>query len=167
MKNKTKKWFILLLVLGFIFTMSACSSGENDTSTNESAPATGETENTDTPENSAVAVEDSGILGVYDQKPVPSLKGKTIGVSVIGTNKHLNSMFYKGTLDKIEELGGTAIGVDAEQNDQKRLSDLDNLLVQKPDAIIGILGDAQVCAPSYKKISELRYYYFDRKYFLQ
>ena len=94
------------------------------------------------------------MTGVVDGLPVPSLEGKRIGVAVIGTLHNFDRRSYQGMLDRIEELGGEAIPVDGERNDQKHIADIENLITQKPDAIIKQLGDAQVYEPVLKKVDD-------------
>ncbi len=81
-----------------------------------------------------------------------SLEGKTIGVTVIGTDHHWDLMAYQGQLDEIERLGGEAIALDAGRNDQTQISQIQTLIAQKPDAIIEQLGNIDVLDPWLKKI---------------
>lgn len=83
-----------------------------------------------------------------------SLAGKTIGVAVLGTDHFWDREAFNGAIAKIEELGGTAIGVDAERDDQKHIANHENLLAQKVDAIVSILGATDVMAPVFKKIAQ-------------
>ncbi len=81
-----------------------------------------------------------------------SLEGKTIGVTVIGTDQHWDLMAYQGQLDEIERLGGEAIALDAGRNDQTQISQIQPLIAQQPDAIIEQLGNIDVLDPWLKKI---------------
>lgn len=81
-----------------------------------------------------------------------SLEGKTIGVTVIGTDHHWDLMAYQGQLDEIERLGGEAIALDAGRNDQTQISQIQTLIAQRPDAIIEQLGNIDVLDPWLKKI---------------
>ncbi len=83
-----------------------------------------------------------------------SLEGKTIGVTVIGTDHHWDLMAYQGQLDEIERLGGEAIALDAGRNDQTQISQIQTLIAQQPDAIIEQLGNIDVLDPWLKKIVE-------------
>lgn len=98
--------------------------------------------------------EDTGVTGVLDGLPVPSLEGKTIGVAVLGTDHEFDLLAYQAQIDRIEELGGTVIALDGERNDTKHISDIENLILQEPDAIIKQLGDADIYEPVMKSISE-------------
>lgn len=101
----------------------------------------------------AVSAADE-VTGVLDGMPVPSLEGKTIGVAVLGTDHEFDLKAYQGQIDRIEELGGKYIAVDGERNDQKHIADIENMIIQKPDAIIKQLGDATVYEPVMKKVSD-------------
>lgn len=81
-----------------------------------------------------------------------SLEGKTIGVTVIGTDHHWDLMAYQGQLDEIERLGGEAIALDAGRNDQTQISQIQTLIAQQPDAVIEQLGNIDVLDPWLKKI---------------
>lgn len=81
-----------------------------------------------------------------------SLEGKTIGVTVIGTDHHWDLMAYQGQIDEIERLGGEVIALDAGRNDQTQISQIQTLIAQKPDAIIEQLGNIDVLDPWLKKI---------------
>jgi len=54
----------------------------------------------------------------------------------------------------VGELGGESIAVSAERDGAKMISNLENLITQKPDAIVSILGDAAALAPVFKKIED-------------
>jgi len=85
---------------------------------------------------------------------IPSLKGKTIGVTTIGIEHYWNIKAYQGVLDEIKRLGGTAVGLDAGYVDSKQISQIQTLISQKPDAIIEELGTASALEPSFKKITD-------------
>lgn len=101
-----------------------------------------------------LAVFADGVTGVLDGLPVPSLEGKTIGVAVLGTDHEFDLLAYQGQIDRIKELGGEVIALDGERNDTKHISDIENLILQEPDAIIKQLGDADIYEPVMKEISE-------------
>lgn len=83
-----------------------------------------------------------------------SLAGKTIGVTVIGTDHDWDLQAYRGQIEEIERLGGTAIALDAGRNDQTQISQIQTLIAQKPDAIIEQLGNLDVLNPWLQKITE-------------
>ena len=45
-----------------------------------------------------------------------SLKGKTVGVTVIGTSHHWDFMAFRGQIETIERLGGRVIAYDAQHD---------------------------------------------------
>ena len=55
------------------------------------------------------------------QDDVPSLKGKTIGVTSIGNEHYWNIKAFQGAIDEIKRLGGTPIGLDAGYVDSKQI----------------------------------------------
>ncbi|WP_237155403.1 sugar ABC transporter substrate-binding protein [Oryzibacter oryziterrae] len=83
---------------------------------------------------------------------VPSLKGKTIGITSIGNEHYWNIKAYQGAVDEIKRLGGEVIGLDAGYVDAKQIAQIQTLIAQKPDAIIEELGTAAALQPSFKKI---------------
>lgn len=139
--EKVKKIIPFLFILA-MFVVSACSN---------QTESTGEVKSETTNSNQG---KDSGVKSVIDGKPVPSLEGKTIGVAVIGTDHNWDRQSYQGQIDRIKELGGTPVAVDGERNDQKHITDIENLIIQKPDAIIKQLGDTSVYKPVLKKVHD-------------
>jgi ribose transport system substrate-binding protein len=83
-----------------------------------------------------------------------SLAGKKIGIAVIGTDHYWDRTAFNSAVATVKELGGTAIGVDGERDDQKHIANHENLIAQEPDAIISILGAADVMEPVFKKIHD-------------
>ncbi|MEP3279883.1 MAG: sugar ABC transporter substrate-binding protein [Stappiaceae bacterium] len=83
-----------------------------------------------------------------------SLKGKTIGVTVIGTDHHWDLQAYQGQVDELERLGAEVIALDAGRNDQTQINQIQTLIAQKPDAIIEQLGNIKVLDPWLKKIRD-------------
>ncbi|WP_102346207.1 sugar ABC transporter substrate-binding protein [Bacillus sp. Marseille-P3661] len=140
---------------GIIFTLllllvSACNvqlGGGDGTADTDAPPKTND-------EHIDVETISTEFTGVADGQPVPSLEGKNIGVAVIGTTHNFDRQAYQGQIDRIKELGGNPIPVDGERNDQKHIADIENLLTQKPDAIIKELGDTAVYEPVMKKVHD-------------
>lgn len=91
---------------------------------------------------------------VDDPSDVPSLKGKTIGISVVGTDHYWDLMAYQGQLHEVQRLGGKAIPLNANRKAQRQVSQLQTLIQQKPDAIIEQLGNIKTLTPWFKKIRE-------------
>lgn len=86
-----------------------------------------------------------------DAKP---LAGKTIGVTVAGTDHNWDLKAYQGQIDEIKALGGEVIALDAQRNDQTQVSQIQTLIAQKPDAIIEQLGNLDVLSPWLQKIKD-------------
>lgn len=83
-----------------------------------------------------------------------SLKGKKIGVSIVGTDHYWDLMAFKGITEEIQKLGGEAIALDAGRKDQQQIAHLQTLLAQKPDAVVEVLGNIEVLNPWLQKIKE-------------
>jgi len=146
MNTKINKKLVALLSMSLVGAMllGGCSSNQTASQTNNAGATTKQT----------TTEKGSSIAGVVDGKPVPSLQGKKIGVAAIGTYHNFDKQAYQGLLDRIKELGGTAIAVDGERNDQKHIADIENLITQKPDAIVKTLGDVKVYGPVLKKVHD-------------
>jgi ribose transport system substrate-binding protein len=82
----------------------------------------------------------------------PSLSGKKIGITVIGTDHYWDLRAYQGQIDEVKRLGGTPIALDAGRNDNRQISQIQTLIAQKPDAIIEQLGTLSVLEPWLEKI---------------
>ena len=85
---------------------------------------------------------------------VPSLDGKTIAISIVGTDHHWDLEAYKAQIAEVERLGGTAVGLDAGRNDTKLVAQLQTVIGQKPDAVVQTLGTLSVVDPWLKKIAD-------------
>lgn len=85
---------------------------------------------------------------------LPSLKGKTIAISVAGTDHFFDLKAYQAQIETVKELGGTPIGLDAGRNDKALVSQLQTLVTQKPDAVIQTLGTITVIDPWLKKLRQ-------------
>jgi len=83
---------------------------------------------------------------------VPSLKGRRIGITVVGTEHYWDLRAYQGQIDEVKRLGGVAIALDAGRNDSRQISQIQTLIAQKPDAIVEQLGNGPVLQPWLKKI---------------
>lgn len=83
---------------------------------------------------------------------VPSLKGKRIGITVIGTEHYWDLKAYQGQIDEVKRLGGIPIALDAGRNDSRQISQIQTLIAQKPDAIVEQLGNGPMLQPWLKKI---------------
>ncbi|MWV60343.1 sugar ABC transporter substrate-binding protein [Rathayibacter sp. VKM Ac-2754] len=85
---------------------------------------------------------------------VPSLEGKTVGIAAKDIVHDFSRIVYQSVQDRVEALGGTVVATQAEAKDDKHVSDIENLVSQKPDAIIVILGDATTLAPALKEVHD-------------
>lgn len=81
-----------------------------------------------------------------------SLKGKTIGITAIGTDHYWDLKAYQGAIDEVKRLGGTPVALDAGRKDSQQVAQIQTLIAQKPDAIIEQLGNLDVLNPWLKKI---------------
>jgi ribose transport system substrate-binding protein len=107
-----------------------------------------------------------GVSAAADATPSPSpggtaaaesdsklpLKGKTIGITVIGTDHYWDLRSYQAQIDEVKRLGGIAIALDAGRDDNRQISQIQTLIAQKPDAIIEQLGTLSVLEPWLQKI---------------
>jgi len=84
-----------------------------------------------------------------------SLKGKTIGVAVVGTQHFWDREAYKGATEEVEKLGGKVIGVDGGRDNQVHANNHNILLARKVDAVISILGDSAV-EPKFKALHDAK-----------
>ena len=83
-----------------------------------------------------------------------SLKGKTIGMSVIGTSHHWDFMAFRGQIETIERLGGRVIALDAQHNHETQVIHIRSLIAKRPHAIIEQLGNIEVLDPWLKRIRD-------------
>ncbi len=84
--------------------------------------------------------------------PIPSLKGKRIGITVAGTEHYWDLKAYQGQIDEVKRLGGTPIALDGGRKDSQQIAQIQTLIAQKPDAIIEQLGSVTVLEPWLKRI---------------
>ncbi|MDR3496484.1 MAG: sugar ABC transporter substrate-binding protein [Ancalomicrobiaceae bacterium] len=82
-----------------------------------------------------------------------SLKGKRIGVAVVGTQHFWDREAFNGALDQVKALGGEPVPVDGGRDNQVHADNHDILLANKVDAVISILGDAAV-EPKFKALKD-------------
>ncbi|GCL74278.1 sugar ABC transporter substrate-binding protein [Paenibacillus naphthalenovorans] len=159
---KNKKTLVIFSLILMILLSSACTVNDSTVGNATSDPSNpteqdqaAHSDDSQKPAD-AIQIKDSGLKGVVDGLPVPSLEGKTIGISVIGTQDNNDRQAFQGQIDRVKELGGTPIAVDGERNDQKTIADIENLITQKPDAIIKHLGDTKVFTNVLKKVKDAK-----------
>ncbi|TBU98629.1 sugar ABC transporter substrate-binding protein [Stutzerimonas kirkiae] len=93
-----------------------------------------------------------GAAGGGDQD-VPSLAGKRIAISTVGTSIYFDSRAFAAQVEEVKRLGGTPITLDAGRNDKAMVTQLQNLVTQKPDAVIHTLGTLSIIDPWFKRIA--------------
>lgn len=82
-----------------------------------------------------------------------TLKGKRIGVAVVGTQHFWDREAFQGAVDTVKKLGGEVLPTDGGRDNQKHADNHDIFLANKVDAVISILGDAAV-EPKFKALQE-------------
>ena len=88
------------------------------------------------------AASDAAPAAATAAADVPSLAGKRVGIAAKDVVHDISRVFYDSVQARVEELGGEVIATQAEADDEKHITDVENLIAQKPDAIVIILGDA-------------------------
>ena len=83
-----------------------------------------------------------------------SLKGKTIGITVIGTTHHWDYMAFRGQIETLERLGGRVIAYDAHHSHETQVTHIRDLIAKRPHAIIEQLGNIEVLDPWLKRVSD-------------
>ncbi len=82
-----------------------------------------------------------------------TLKGKKIGVAVVGTQHFWDREAFNGAVDTVKKLGGDVLPTDGGRDNQVHADNHDIFLTNKVDAVISILGDAAV-EPKFKALKE-------------
>ncbi len=82
-----------------------------------------------------------------------SLKGKTIGVAVVGTQHFWDREAFQGAVDEVKRLGGEVLTTDGGRDNTVHAQNHDTFLSSEVDAVITILGDASV-EPKLKEIRD-------------
>ncbi len=85
---------------------------------------------------------------------VPSLEGKTVGIAAKDVLRDFGRLTYEGTQDRLEALGATVVATQADAQDDKHIANVENLIAQRVDAIIVILGDSTTLAPALQKAAD-------------
>lgn len=85
---------------------------------------------------------------------VPSLEGKTVGVAAKDVVRDFGRLTYEGVQDRLEELGAEVVATQADAQDDKHVANVENLISQKVDAIVVILGDATTLAPALQQAKD-------------
>jgi len=82
-----------------------------------------------------------------------SLKGKKIGVAVVGTQHFWDREAFNGVVEKVKALGGEVLPTDGGRDNQVHADNHGVFLTNKVDAVISILGDAAV-EPKFKALRD-------------
>ncbi len=80
-----------------------------------------------------------------------TLKGKKIGIAVVGTQHFWDREAFNGAVDTVKKLGGEVLPTDGGRDNQVHADNHDIFLTNKVDAVISILGDASV-EPKFKAL---------------
>ena len=105
-------------------------------------------------QSGSVAQPASGSATAVQAQNIPSLKGKTVGIAAKDIVHDFSRVVYDAVQARVKELGGNVIATQAETKDDKHVSDVENLVAQKPDAIVVILGDKTTLTPALKKVDD-------------
>jgi ribose transport system substrate-binding protein len=82
-----------------------------------------------------------------------TLKGKKIGVAVVGTQHFWDREAFNGAVEMVKKLGGDVLPTDGGRDNQVHANNHDIFLTNKVDAVISILGDAAV-EPKFKALRD-------------
>lgn len=85
---------------------------------------------------------------------VPTLEGKTIGIAAKDVIRDFGRLTYEGAQQRLEGLGATVIATQADAQDDKHIANVENLVSQRVDAIVVILGDSTTLAPALQKAND-------------
>lgn len=101
----------------------------------------------------SASVEDSELTP--EQEAEIKEAGITVGIVMQTMDIEWSTEQVRGITDRVAELGGTVLNVcDGAWSVQTQEACIDNMITQKPDAIISIPVDDVGMAPAYAKISE-------------
>lgn len=148
--------------LAIVTSLSACSSGIADGSS-ESADPLAEIEASSLTPGEIMGLgpmgEASAALSSAElsDSEIDAIKAKNIKVGIIMQTMDIewSTEQVRGITDRVTELGGTVINVcDGQWDTTKQTACIDNMITLKPDAIISIPVDDVGMAPAYAKISD-------------
>ena len=77
-----------------------------------------------------------------------------MGVAAKDVVRDFGRLTYQGVQDRLEELGAKVVATQADAQDDKHLANVENLVSQKVDAIVVILGDATTLAPALQQAKD-------------
>lgn len=93
-----------------------------------------------------------GAAHAADSGDVPSLAGKRIGITTVGTSHYWDLKAYQAQIDEVKKLGGTPIALDAGRDDKRQIAQIQTLIAQHPDGVIEELGNAATIEPWLRRI---------------
>lgn len=128
----------LALGAAAVLALTGCSLKDPNAAGSSAAPA----------EAAAAAAGEQAVA------EVPSLEGKTVGIAAKDIVHDFSRVVYDAVQARVKELGGEVIATQAEAKDDKHVSDVENLVAQKPDAIVVILGDKTTLTPALQKVDD-------------
>jgi len=82
-----------------------------------------------------------------------SLKGKKVGIAVVGTQHFWDREAFNGAVETVKKLGGEVLPTDGGRDNQAHANNHDIFLTNKVDVVISILGDAAV-EPKFKALRD-------------
>jgi ribose transport system substrate-binding protein len=82
-----------------------------------------------------------------------TLKGKKVGVAVVGTQHFWDREAFNGAVETVKKLGGEVLPTDGGRDNQAHANNHDIFLTNKVDVVISILGDAAV-EPKFKALRD-------------
>lgn len=82
-----------------------------------------------------------------------TLKGKQVGIAVVGTQHFWDREAFNGAVDTVKQLGGEVLPTDGGRDNQVHANNHDIFLANKVDVVISILGDAAV-EPKFKALRD-------------
>ncbi len=83
---------------------------------------------------------------------IPSLAGKRIGITTVGTSHYWDLRAYQAQIDEVRRLGGTPVALDAGRDDRRQIAQIQTLIAERPDAIVEELGNAATLEPWLRRI---------------
>lgn len=132
--SRRHRFAVSILALAAATTMLAGCTGLKQDTSGTSTPASG-----------------AGAVAAAD---VPSLEGKTVGIAAKDVVRDFGRLTYQGVQDRLNELGATVVATQADAEDDTHLANVENLVAQKVDAIVVVLGDATTLAPALQKAAD-------------
>jgi ribose transport system substrate-binding protein len=158
-RSRSARIGTMLLAAGLALTACASDSGQPE----------GKSAEADTVVLKAADLQPQSIVGKGQHGETPALidvlqltdaeKDKVrsghfrVGIAMVTASLDYATLQVKGMTDTLEDLGMEVIGVtDAKFDVHTQISDIENLITQKPDLIISIPADDVATATAYRKV---------------